>query len=144
MGPDPASFNAATIGGLLATNAGGIRCPPAIVSHHSIIAMKIVLTTGTIIDTEDPHAEEHFAASEPEMAAGLLKIREEMLADKEISDRVTRKCGIRNTNGYAMHAFLDGQTPLEILRRLMVGSEGTLGFVAEAVYKTYYKRGQTW
>jgi FAD binding domain len=144
MGPDPASMNAATIGGVLATNAGGMRCPPAIDSYHSIIAMKIVLTTGTIIDTEDPHAEERFAASEPEMAAGLLKIREEMLADKEISDRVTRKYGIRNTNGYAMHAFLDGQTPLEILRRLMVGSEGTLGFVAEAVYKTYYKRGQTW
>jgi D-lactate dehydrogenase len=143
MGPDPASFNAATIGGLLANNAGGMRCPPAIDSYHSIVAMKIVLTTGTIIDTEDPHAEEHFAASEPEMAAGLLKIREEILADNEISNRIARKYGIRNTNGYAMHAFLDGETPVEILRRLMVGSEGTLGFVAEAVYKTYHLPAKT-
>src|ERR1700684_2955130 len=61
MGPDPASMNAATIGGVLATNAGGMRCPPAIDSYHSIVAMKIVLATGTIIDTEDPHAEESFA-----------------------------------------------------------------------------------
>jgi D-lactate dehydrogenase len=136
MGPDPASMNAATIGGVLANNAGGMRCRPAIDSYHSIVAMKIVLTSGTIIDTEDPHAEERFAASEPEMAAGLLKIREEILADKELSARIVRKYGIRNTCGYAMHAFLDGETPLEILRRLMVGSEGTLGFVAEAVYKT--------
>ena len=143
MGPDPASFNAATIGGLLANNAGGMRCPPAIDSYHSIVAMKIVLTTGTIIDTEDPHADERFAASEPEMAAGLLKIREEILADKELSDRIVRKYGIRNTNGYAMHAFLDGETPVEILRRLMVGSEGTLGFVAEAVYKTYHLPAKT-
>src|ERR1700733_13232393 len=85
----------------------------------------------------DRHDEERFAASEPEMAAGLLKIREEILTDKELSARIVRKYGIRNTCGYAMHAFLDGETPEEILRRLMVGSEGTLGFVAEAVYKTY-------
>ncbi len=50
---------------------------------------------------------------------GLLKIRKEILADKEISDRITRKYAIRNTNGYAMHAFLDEETPVEILRRLM-------------------------
>src|ERR1700728_1606317 len=83
MGPDPASINAATIGGVLANNAGGMRCQPAIDSYHSIAAMKIVLTTGTIIDTEDAQAEQHFVAAEPEMAAGLLKMREELIADKE-------------------------------------------------------------
>src|SRR5580658_788703 len=93
MGPDPASFNAATIGGVLAVNAGGMRCRPSIDSYHSIAAMTIVLTTGTIIDTEDPNAEERFAASEPEMAAGLLKIREEILTDKELSARIVRKYG---------------------------------------------------
>ncbi len=90
MGPDPASFNAPTIGGVLANNAGGMRCRPAIDSYHSIVAMKIVLTTGTIVDTADPHAEEHFAAAEPDMAAGLLKIREELLADREICERIVR------------------------------------------------------
>src|ERR1700722_4283330 len=143
MGPDPASINAATIGGVLANNAGGMRCRPAIDSYHSIAAMRIVLTTGTIIDTEDAQAEQHFVAAEPEMAAGLLQIRQELLADKELCDRILRKYGIRNTNGYAMHAFLDGETPVEILRRLMVGSEGTLGFVAEAVYKTYHLPAKT-
>src|SRR3984957_9511411 len=60
MGPDPASMNAATIGGVLAVNAGGMRCPPAIDSYHSIVAMKIVLTTGTVIDREDPKDEGFF------------------------------------------------------------------------------------
>src|ERR1700722_7893951 len=131
MGPDPASINAATIGGVLANNAGGMRCTPAIDSYHSIVGMKIVLTTGTIIDTGEPHAEEHFATSEPEMAAGLLKIRQEILADKELSARIVQKYGIRNTCGYAMHAFLDGETPVEILRRLMGGSEGARRFLVE-------------
>src|SRR5580700_10983800 len=93
MGPDPASYNAATIGGVLANNAGGMRCRPAIDSYHSIVAMKIVLTTGTIINTGDSHAEENFAASEPEMAAGLTQIREEILADKELAARIIRKYG---------------------------------------------------
>src|SRR5215470_4302599 len=35
-----------------------------------------------------------------------------------------------------MDAFLDGSTPLEIFRGLLVGSEGTLGFVSEAVFDT--------
>ncbi|HVI09493.1 MAG TPA: FAD-binding protein [Candidatus Binatia bacterium] len=91
MGPDPASFNAATIGGVLANNVGGMRCRPEIDSYHSIAGMKIVLTSGTVIDTEDPHAEEHFAATEPEMAAGLMEIREELLADKQTCDRIVRK-----------------------------------------------------
>jgi D-lactate dehydrogenase len=49
---------------------------------------------------------ERFAASEPEMAGGLLKIREEFIADKEIAARIVRKYGIRSTSGYAMRAFL--------------------------------------
>ena len=41
-----------------------------------------------------------------------------------------------------MHAFLDGATPVEILRRLMVLLEGTLGFVAEAVLEHYGLAGK--
>ena len=73
MGPDPASYNAATIGGVLANNAGGMRCRPAIDSYHSIVGMKIVLTTGTIIDTEDPHAEESFARIRARNGGGTVE-----------------------------------------------------------------------
>ena len=54
----------------------------------------------------------------------------------ELAQRVRRKFAIRNTNGYALSALLDADTPLEIFRRLIVGSEGTLAFVAEAVIDT--------
>ena len=47
-----------------------------------------------------------------------------------------RKFAIKNTTGYRLCAFLDAEEPLEIFRRLLVGSEGTLGFVAEAVFET--------
>jgi FAD/FMN-containing dehydrogenase len=38
--------------------------------------------------------------------------------------------------GYALNAFLDFDTPLSILWHLLVGSEGTLWFIAEAVFRT--------
>jgi FAD/FMN-containing dehydrogenase len=43
---------------------------------------------------------------------------------------------LKNTNGYSLNAFLDFDSPLDILVHLMIGSEGTLGFIAEAVLHT--------
>jgi D-lactate dehydrogenase len=43
---------------------------------------------------------------------------------------------MKNTNGYLLNAFLDFDTPLDILTHIMIGSEGTLGFIAEAVLHT--------
>ncbi len=66
----------------------------------------------------------------------MLAIREEILADEELAARIRRKFEIKNTTGYRLCAFLDAETPLEIFRRLVVGSEGTLAFIAEAVFET--------
>ena len=49
---------------------------------------------------------------------------------------MARKFEIKNTIGYRLCAFLDADTPLEIFRRLVIGSEGTLAFVAEAAFET--------
>ena len=51
-------------------------------------------------------------------------------------ERIRRKFEIKNTTGYRLCAFLDADEPLEIFRRLLVGSEGTLAFIAEAVFET--------
>jgi D-lactate dehydrogenase len=143
LGPDPASTDAATIGGVVANNSGGMRCGVAQDSYQTLRAMSFVLPSGTTIDTEDPDAEERFAAAEPELATGLMAIREEILADAEMADRIRHKFRIKNTTGYRLVAFLDGETPLEIFRRLLVGSEGTLAYIAEAVFETVPLRPRT-
>jgi D-lactate dehydrogenase len=136
LGPDPASKDIATIGGVIANNSGGMRCGVTWDSYSTVESMTLVLASGTVIDTAAPDAEECFATAEPALAAGLLELRAEMLADEELVRRVRRKYEIKNVTGYRLCALLDGETPLEIFRRLVVGSEGTLAFIAEAVMRT--------
>ena len=144
IGPDPASTDIACVGGVIANNSGGMRCGVVHDAYQTLRAMKLVMPSGTVIDTEAPDAEERFAAAEPELCQGLLEIRDEIRADDELTERIRSKFQIKNTMGYRLCAFLDADTPLEIFRRLVVGSEGTLAFVAEAVFETVpHPRGST-
>jgi D-lactate dehydrogenase len=136
LGPDPASTDIATVGGVIANNSGGMRCGTVHDSYSTVRSLTFALPSGTTIDTAAPGAAERFAAEEPELAGGLAAIRDEIRADAELSERIRRKFAIKNTTGYRLCAFLDADEPLEIFRRLLVGSEGTLGFVAEAVFET--------
>jgi len=49
--PDPASFRISTIGGNVATNAGGLRCAKYGVTRDSVLALDVVLADGTLIHT---------------------------------------------------------------------------------------------
>jgi D-lactate dehydrogenase len=136
LGPDPASKAAATVGGVIANNASGMCCGTVENSYETLHALTVVLPSGTVVDTAAVDAEERFAEAEPDLAAGLLAVRQALLDDAEAAARIRSKYRIKNTTGYAMNAFLDADSPVAILRRLMVGSEGTLGFIAEAVFDT--------
>ncbi|MGA9368658.1 MAG: FAD-binding oxidoreductase, partial [Steroidobacteraceae bacterium] len=136
LGPDPASSAACTIGGVIANNAGGMRCTVPRDAYHTVTSLTFVTPSGAVIDTSKPDAEKEFALAEPQLAQGLLELRKELLADPALADRMRHKYSIRNTHGLRLCALLDGETPLEIFRRLLVGSEGTLGFIAEAVIET--------
>jgi D-lactate dehydrogenase len=136
LGPDPASTDVATVGGVLANNSGGMRCGVTRDSYSTVRNLTFVLPSGTKVDTSAPGAAAEFAAAEPELAAGLAAIRDEIRADEELSARIRRKFAIKNTTGYRLCAFLDADEPLQIFRRLLIGSEGTLAFIAEAEFET--------
>ncbi len=136
LGPDPASASACTVGGVVANNSSGMCCGTTQNSYKTVSSLTLLLPSGTLIDTADPAAEARFAAAEPALAAGLMDIKREIEADAALVARLRRKFRIKNTTGYHMEAFLDGDTPLAIFRRLVVGSEGTLAFIAEAVFDT--------
>ena len=136
LGPDPASTDFATVGGVVANNSGGMRCGTTADSYSTVSAIRFVLASGAEIDTAAPDTEERFAAAAPELARGLAEIRDEVRSDADLVARIRRKFEIKNTTGYRLCAFLDAETPLEIFRRLLVGSEGTLAFIAEVTFET--------
>ncbi|MBS1895684.1 MAG: FAD-binding oxidoreductase [Actinobacteria bacterium] len=136
LGPDPASTDIATVGGVVANNSGGMRCGVTADSYSTLRSLSFVLPSGTRIDTAAPGAAATFEAAEPELTAGLAAIRDEIREDAELAARIRRKFEIKNTTGYRLCAFLDAEEPLEIFRRLLVGSEGTLAHISEVVFDT--------
>ncbi|QYA92819.1 FAD-binding oxidoreductase [Streptomyces anulatus] len=136
LGPDPASAIACTVGGVVANNASGMTAGTTRNSYRTLASLTFVLPSGTVVDTADPAADEELARAEPELCAGLMELKAEIEADEELAARIRAKYTIKNTNGYRLDAFLDGATPVRILRGLMVGSEGTFGFISEVVFDT--------
>ncbi|MFG2768576.1 FAD-binding and (Fe-S)-binding domain-containing protein [Streptomyces rubiginosohelvolus] len=136
LGPDPASAIACTVGGVVANNASGMTAGTTRNSYRTLASLTFVLPTGTVVDTAQPDADELLAQSEPELCQGLMELKREIEADPELTARIRAKYEIKNTNGYRLDAFLDGATPVQILRGLMVGSEGTFGFISEVVFDT--------
>ncbi len=136
LGPDPASISACTMGGVIANNSSGMCCGVEQNTYRTLSSLTFVLPSGTTIDTAAPDAAEAFERAEPELVAGLRALRAQVHDDPELLERIREKYTRKNTTGYALNAFLDFAEPLEVFTHLLVGSEGTLAFVAEAVLDT--------
>lgn len=136
IGPDPASIATCTVGGILSNNSSGMCCGVHHNAYHTLESLTFLLPSGTLIDTADPQADAQFLAQEPALASGLLALKAEIEAHPALSARIRSKYRTKNTTGYSLNAFLDFQKPVDIFRHLLVGSEGTLAFIVEAVLRT--------
>jgi len=134
IGPDPASIQAAMMGGILSNNSSGMCCGVADNSYHTLSHIKFVLADGSVYDTGDPAAYARFEATA--LFKGIGDLRRRVLEDTELLSRIRRKYKQKNTVGYSLNAFVDFEHPLDILAHLLIGAEGTLGFIAEAVLHT--------
>lgn len=136
LGPDPASEVACTIGGVIANNSSGRACGVAHNTYHTLESAVVVLPSGTIIDSAAPDADETLRAAEPEIHETLARLRRIVTEDERLATEIRRQFSIKNTMGYSINALLDEESPAQMLIRLMVGSEGTLGFMAKATFRT--------
>ena len=59
-----------------------------------------------------------------------------MRADAVLAERIRHKFRMKNTTGYSLNALVDFDDPIDVLAHLMIGSEGTLGFISEITYRT--------
>lgn len=136
LGPDPASEAACTIGGVIANNSSGMACGITENTYRTLEALVFVLPSGTVVDTAAPDANARLRAAEPALVEGLQRLQRRVRTDPASVAIIERQFAMKNTMGYGVNAFLDFDSPVDVLSHLLIGSEGTLAFIAEATYRT--------
>ena len=136
IGPDPASINAAMIGGIAANNASGMCCGTAENSYKTLGSMRIIFADGTLLDTADTQSKELFRQTHPQMIQDVTEMANNVKSNRPLSERIAHKYKMKNTTGYSLNALVDFSDPFDVIAHLMIGSEGTLGFIAEITYNT--------
>ena len=136
FGPDPASIKSAMVGGIVMNNASGMSCGTHANSDRTLIDARIVFVDGTVLDTADPQSRNQFANTHAEMLSQIEMLRDEVLSDPELTERIRHKYSIKNVTGLNILPLITFTDPIDILLHCMVGSEGTLAFVSQVTMKT--------
>lgn len=136
FGPDPASIGSCMVGGIVMNNASGMSCGTHANSDRELESVRMVFADGTVLDTGDETSREAFRASHPDFIKGIEELRDGILADKELSERIRYKYSIKNVTGLNIFPFVRFQDPFDIMAHLLVGSEGTLAFMSQVTMKT--------
>ena len=136
IGPDPASINAAMMGGIISNNASGMCCGVANNAYHTLHSIQFVLASGQAYHTAVPADYERFKSEQPHLYQTLLTLRAQLHAQPHLCQRIRHKYQTKNTVGYGLNALLDFEHPLDIFAHLLPGAEGTLAFIAQATLLT--------
>lgn len=136
IGPDPASIDSAMIGGIAANNASGMCCGTSENSYKTIADIKVILPDGAILDTSDEVSKSEFRKNHKYLLSSLENLSTFINADVTLRERIKRKYKIKNTTGYSLNAFVDYSDGFDILKHLIIGSEGTLAFISGITYNT--------
>ena len=136
IGPDPASIGSCMIGGIAANNASGMCCGTAQNSYRTVRDIRVILADGSLLDTADAASVADFRASHATLLTGLERLSAETRDNSELAEKIRHKYRLKNTTGYALNSLVDFDDGIEILKHLMIGSEGTLGFISNITYQT--------
>ena len=136
LGPDPASEIACTLGGVVANNSSGMACGTIANTYNTLDSLVLVLPSGTVIDTGADDADERLLALEPVLYQGLARLRDRVRSNPASVRIIEQQFSMKNTMGYGLNSLLDHTRPVDILAHLVVGSEGTLAFIASVVMRT--------
>ena len=136
IGPDPASVNSAKIGGIVSNNACGMASGVEDNSMGTVTGMRIIFSDGTVLDTRDEESRNAFIKNRADIIDRVAGLARDLKDDPETMARIRRKYQIKNTTGYSVNALINYDDPIDMIQHLMIGAEGTLGFIAEVTFRT--------
>ena len=73
------------------------------------------------------------------MIAEVEFLSKQLRKNEALCKRILRKYEVKNTTGYGLRSLLEWDDPIDMIARLMIGSEGTLGFISEITHNTIRK-----
>jgi D-lactate dehydrogenase len=134
--PDPASVKSAMVGGIVNNNASGMNCGIHANSDKVILSAKLIFADGTVLDTADEASRNAFAQTHKDFIDALMDLRNKVLNNIELTNKINYKYSIKNVTGLNILPLVKFSNPFDIITHLIVGSEGTLAFMANASFKT--------
>jgi FAD/FMN-containing dehydrogenase/Fe-S oxidoreductase len=130
--PDVSSASRATIGGMMANNSSGARSVLYGKTIDHVRSQHVVLADGGVAHLRALNARQlaEACAGDTIEARGYRLVPELARQHAAEIDRRFPKI-LRRVGGYNLDAFVDSSRPVD-LTRILIGSEGTLGFFVEA------------
>ena len=111
-------------------------CGTAQNSYKTLAGLRVVLADGSVLDSEEPVSIAAFRQSHRVLLDTLAELGRQTRANTALADKIRHKYRLKNTTGFSLNALVDFDEPIDILNHLMVGSEGTLGFISAVTYDT--------
>lgn len=134
--PDPASIKSAMVGGIVMNNASGMNCGTHANSDRVLLSARLVLADGTLLDTGDAASRRAFSQSHGGFLRAVEALRDRVRGNKPLTERILHKYSIKNVMGLNLLPLVRFDDPFDIIAHLMVGSEGTLAFLAGVTMRT--------
>jgi FAD/FMN-containing dehydrogenase/Fe-S oxidoreductase len=133
--PDVSSASRATVGGMMANNSSGARSVLYGKTIDHVIEQRVVLSDGQLAHFR-PLDADAFARAQSGDGIEARAYRAIPSLGQRHAAEIDRRFPkvLRRVGGYNLDAFVDPTRPVD-LTRIMVGSEGTLGFIVDARIK---------
>lgn len=134
--PFPASIEYSTVGGALGNNASGEKSVKYGSTRDFVTSLRVVLANGEVIETrrlnkKDLSKKLGLNSFEGEVYRAMDKLIEE---NKDVIKKGKRNIA-KNTSGYSLLDIKQKDGSFD-LTPLMIGSQGTLGIITEAIITT--------
>jgi len=120
---DPTSRSFCTIGGNVATKAGGIRSLKYGTVDSALRSLSFMDVSHGLIHTSEGLPQD--------MEKTIVHLKNQLRTDKETTEIVRARENLKSSSGYNLRSFYDYEEPREIVTHLMAGSVGTLGIFTQ-------------